>query len=377
MTDNLYEHITSRRFGEVGNYDFFGNEKGEFVQLQHHNFDPSAVTGWKIHLSVDPRDIAQATSILYGIYEKFGAVVFKVTDPEKAKKYNDPKISAQQAGKIFTLYDAGEKNWLRIIQAIENEFRQAAIRPGQPVVEDIRTEGSEYIYRRNDHSPDGEYVSAEKAAQINPRNPANPYNYPDPLRGLQLSHLFGASAEKIVREWFLRQNWQFVQSSREGHVMRADLPEMAEEQHSNFAAKLASRNVTAKIVHSKSFQKHVIQLGIKDYVTLRDRFSEKKMGISDYNWQYGTSPREGAFMRIDLGNLGETQRWTLRQNLIAHGIEAKVVHSHTFKRDFMQVGSEDLVKLLDIINAPPAAPAETTPGANRIARPGSGDTIRM
>jgi hypothetical protein len=171
--------------------DGFNVTSGGFIQFDQFPNKPNNLTGWKIHLSVDPRDVTRATEIIADIYRSHHAKIFKVTNPKNTIGFANPADS--QAGKMFTLYDTGEKNWPEIMREIEARFKAQGIKPSHPVGEDVHVKGSQYAYRRNDlnpHAPAGSeesYVPASEARKINPHQPHNPYNIHDPLEHVDLS----------------------------------------------------------------------------------------------------------------------------------------------------------------------------------------------
>lgn len=195
MTDiplhQIYHHAYKAERGNVQGYSFKPvmdktYQRMNFIQFQAPAFQSQNLSGWKTHLSVHAEDTAHATGILLDIYRQHGGIAFKVATPETMEYFTNPAIGDQQAGKVFTLYDAGEKTWPTIINEIESRFSRAGIRSGCPVVEDMHVPGARYSYRRNDQDNSGKYVFAEVAREINPNNPANPYNKPDPLEGFKV-----------------------------------------------------------------------------------------------------------------------------------------------------------------------------------------------
>jgi len=184
---NAYDYALEAGLGEIGAFRFDPTVEG-YVRFYAPSYrDGQKRNGWKTHLSVDAADAGRAADIVLRAYEQFGGIIFKVATPEELAK--DAVISPDdpQIGKVFTLVDMGEKNWPRLIQKIEDDFHAAGIAPGRPVIEDAPVAGSLYAYRRNDKNPATKgYVSAEDAKKINPRNPSNPFNVPDPLESLIL-----------------------------------------------------------------------------------------------------------------------------------------------------------------------------------------------
>ena len=194
MPENAYNKALDQHIGQTGDYYFQNTGKG-FINFLHPSLNTDDLTGWKTHFSVNSADVPRATDVVLDVYQKHGGKAFKVTDPDLSSRFSDPASSGGQAGKMFTLYDAGEKNWPEMITEIERGFEDAQIRPGVPVIEDKPIPGSKYAYRRNDLDRDGNYVSAKEAARINPYNTANPYGQHDPLSGFELNDVEPAHAE--------------------------------------------------------------------------------------------------------------------------------------------------------------------------------------
>jgi hypothetical protein len=183
--DKLYAEILRKGYAEA---EGFGcHRRNGFIFFENTSIKPAPQTGWKFHLSIAPGDVQAATDIVTDVCKKYGARSFKVTDPDTTRMFANPIAAGGQAGKVFTLYDQGEKNWPQMMREIERRFQEAHIKPGLPVAGDARVPGSHYAFRRNDLGPNGAYVAASEAKQINPANPANPYNKRDPLAGFAIT----------------------------------------------------------------------------------------------------------------------------------------------------------------------------------------------
>ena len=133
---------------------------------------------------------------------------------------------------MFTLYDAGEpvSALQGITYTIEQRFRQAALLEGPKVVEEIKVVGSRYSYRRNDRRLDGSYIDAKEARKVNSRNPANPFNQLDPVGTLQMSHLFGESAERLIGQWLTEQDWRLFRTADSQMLLHATYTHLSEEE---------------------------------------------------------------------------------------------------------------------------------------------------
>jgi hypothetical protein len=477
MPQNNYDYAHQMGAGQVGAYRFVP-VNGSFIQFMGRDFKDENITGWKTHLSVSAQDVQRATDIVLSVYHKYGGQVFKVTTPKVTADFADPARSGGQAGKMFTLYDAGEKNWPAIIHDIEQRFQEAGIKPGPPVVEDAKVAGSQYSYRRNDRDPSGEYVAASDARRINPANPSNPYNQHDPLAGFQVQnqpradgraqpevaqrapqnpvppggqsrtngplesasvyHDLHASLGDNVRNVSVRTGLngmpeyvvtipstfsrsEFARAGINGAnlertaingqehqvvIPAKQLPQNIQRDAAffhnleqaglpvNTAYRTGNGSVNAYVVEvPASFSRgNLASLGIDPNQIQRRAGSNgnyhemvipvaaaQQAGMTTFTppartapvrpssdliaqqeWQPMSSPREGAVMRADASGMNEAQRNVLLQDLKAKGIDARVVHSNTFNRDYVQVQQHDFAAL-DRAREPVRAPAVARP----------------
>jgi hypothetical protein len=272
-------------------------------------------TGWKTHLSVNAADVRRATDIIMDVYKQYGGVAFKVTNPETTEVFANPAISGGQAGKMFTLYDVGERNWPQILREVERGFKEAHIRSGPPVVEDAPVPGSDYAFRRNDRGPNNKYIAASDAKRINPTNPANPYGQADPLDGLDVRSPSAQYNARAYENSIARQRWQGMNSpNAQGilrPVMRADVDSMGGEQRAELLRALKSRGIRADVVHSNTFNRDYVQVEETYFGELGDAVAQGRAlasgknsamtpsGLAAEEWRFGALGKfAGKFSRM-------------------------------------------------------------------------------
>ncbi|WP_238231100.1 5'-3' exonuclease [Methylobacterium hispanicum] len=129
--------------------------------------------GWKIHVSVDPGQVAEAWDALLPIAAE-ARLQAKVAGPSLLARLGDP--ANRQAGKTLVLYaetapDVGR--WRAILARVEEALDKAGVAPGPRVAGDRPISGSSYLQRRADRGRDGRYASGPAAY--------NPFGWPDPF----------------------------------------------------------------------------------------------------------------------------------------------------------------------------------------------------
>jgi len=210
----------------------------------------------------------------------------------------------EQSGKMIVLYDTGTPGWDNRMRDIENILKDNDIRPGSPVKGDRRIAGSRYGFYRNDgNDGTGGYISAENAARS----------------GLPESVRYNP---KGLYDPFMNIDVSNVYAAR-------NLPLVAPSPPTP--------------IHS----------GV-------DLVSQQK-------WEGMTSPREGSVLRADASNMDVGQRQVLMSQLKSRGVDAKVVRSNTFGKDYIQVSPEDAAKLIDT-NVANKANNRTSPSPSTARR---------
>ena len=183
MIKNAYNNALEDKFGSCGVYNFSPGGGSSCIRFLHEFSLEREASGWKTHLSVDADYVESATDIVIDVCAQHGVAAFDVSN---FKKTRVSAPSSGGAGEIFTLYDTGEYSWAQIICDLEEEFQKAGIPAGPPIIGDSQVPGSHgYCFRRNS-GPYRDALSTVEAGAINPKNPSNPYNLPDPIKGVNL-----------------------------------------------------------------------------------------------------------------------------------------------------------------------------------------------
>ncbi len=149
---------------------------------------PVPDAGWKIHLSIDPDQVAAAWDAMLPEISK-EPILVKVMTPPLHDQIADP--DDRQAGKGIVVYAAGcpygtsAAFWSRLLTSVEGVLRTAGVPPGWAVMGDRPIRGSNYAFARADKDPMGRYASEIEAF--------NPYGFGGPFDDVQVS-----SRERIV-----------------------------------------------------------------------------------------------------------------------------------------------------------------------------------
>ena len=135
--------------------------------------------GWKIHVSVDPGQVAQAWDAILPVAAE-ARLQAKVAGPSLLARLGDP--ANRQAGKMVVLYaetapDVGR--WRAILAQVEDALQKAGVVPGPRVAGDRPVSGSTYLQRRADRGRDGRYASGPAAY--------NPFGWPDPFEDVSIA----------------------------------------------------------------------------------------------------------------------------------------------------------------------------------------------
>jgi len=135
---------------------------GGFFQVMEKG-EGAGMTGWKLHVSVAPKDVGAAWDVLYPFLEERGIALAKVAMPDTARKLGNP--NHPQAGKMITVYaDETPRPWAEIAACMEGILHDAGIRPGPEVAGEAKLFASRYTTFRNDLDAAGRYVKAEAKA---------------------------------------------------------------------------------------------------------------------------------------------------------------------------------------------------------------------
>ncbi|AHE68413.1 hypothetical protein [Legionella oakridgensis] len=129
-------------------------------------------TGWKLHLSVDPEQVAVAWSLIYPILMAHKVTGIKLLSPSVlARKLEEgEEARAEVSCKQFTIYQfqnktIGPVDWLNIIQEIEHALRAHDISQGPKPMANNAIAGSQYFSYRNDTHPVSQKYLSDKAAE--------------------------------------------------------------------------------------------------------------------------------------------------------------------------------------------------------------------
>lgn len=143
----------------VNDYSFLPSHNG-FVQMFSDSASTVKQTGWKFHLSVDPKDVPKAWQIFaeYAMTHK-NIHVAKVAGPAVVEEFSDGSPDNGQLGKMITAYDSGTEPWGVILSDIEHLFTKNGIRPGYAVRDDKQVSGSRFTFYRFSGGP-GKYIPA-------------------------------------------------------------------------------------------------------------------------------------------------------------------------------------------------------------------------
>ncbi len=140
-------------------------------------------TDWKLHLTIDPQDVAKALDLLLPYFINNGIGPFKVADKQNIEIMHNP--NGEQRGKMFTICDKNDIN-LNCINEIESILRSNGIRPSCEVIGDQNISGSRYISYRNDTDLMGNYISAAEVRAMNVHEFSNPFKKVNPFEGIIL-----------------------------------------------------------------------------------------------------------------------------------------------------------------------------------------------
>lgn len=72
---------------------------------------------------------------------------------------------------------------------------------------------------------------------------------------------------------FAQQIWTTMHSPEHGLVVRADTTSMEESEREGLLEELASHGISAKIIHSNTFNCDYIQMAESDYLDLKGKLS--------------------------------------------------------------------------------------------------------
>jgi|GEM_PF-1411010 len=127
---NNLDVLRAARKEESDYIAYFDNiERYIFLQKQVANIgdNPEKITGWKIHVSINPTKISQAWGIIMPILIEYGVHMFKVAKPLCCANYKEEGF---QPGKEIVVYGASSRedlDWLNILQRIYSALMQNGI----------------------------------------------------------------------------------------------------------------------------------------------------------------------------------------------------------------------------------------------------------
>jgi hypothetical protein len=145
--------------------------------------------GWKLHISVDPKDIERAFDIaaplLFRLFPNFKVIDINTDNYRALSSAPDEKLTGlhlrEKYGRQITVYfGTGESIQLSntkairaFLEQINKLFHEKSIKPGKIPASDAKIDS--YFSVRNDMGLDQEYLSAEQVgAQYNPLNRKSP-----------------------------------------------------------------------------------------------------------------------------------------------------------------------------------------------------------
>lgn len=201
LKDNIGKRVGNYLFYSLEAYIYFScssnkEEKDKPAKIDKRSIFAAqkAEAGWKLHISVDPSQISAAWAIIYPILME-NEISAKILAPDVLKRKPIEEVS----GKQFTIYQFRHKHidagtWIKIMQRIENEFRQHGIGSGVIPPANKQIPNSEYFSYRNDTDLSGKYVSDATAQRyvdmhIHEDPQLLPYNLPkdnDPFEEVTL-----------------------------------------------------------------------------------------------------------------------------------------------------------------------------------------------
>lgn len=168
-----------------------------WLQGKAEGYQSSDKTGWKIHISVDEKDLSRAWDIAVQEFLQTGVEAFKGALKGTAEKHNNP--DHPQAGKMIVLYETkngpSRDKLEMMLGRIEGAFSEAGIGTGAAVNVDRPIEGSRFFFYRNQNGKDGQYISSKEAQGYS--SPHNPTHQPDSMSNIKVPDLSAMEKAKV------------------------------------------------------------------------------------------------------------------------------------------------------------------------------------
>lgn len=196
-----------RVLGKTESYQLQETTHGYF-EVFVKNVSAMGHVGWKLHLSIDAKDVPRAWNELTDFLIESKFYTFKVLKPELIADCNDKEDP--QAGKAIVVYFSQyQPDYQFLVEGIERILAKHRIKSGAVVRGDRLISGSKYIYYCNQTGLDGKYMEAEERLKLPLGQQYNPSNLPDPLKNVNIAHVYDKARQEGERTLAACKAWRW------------------------------------------------------------------------------------------------------------------------------------------------------------------------
>ena len=150
---------------------------------------------WKLHLFADSKaDWHELSKAILPFLIK-NNVDFKTVNQKKSAEDIFLRNGEPQFGKAFTIYPNNQQEFEMIVRELDIEITKAELSKVAGLDGNVHNMAYEknlgdtgrIFYRAGNHPDNGGYIDAETSKKINPENPYNPFDIPDPFKKIDFN----------------------------------------------------------------------------------------------------------------------------------------------------------------------------------------------
>ncbi len=161
------------------------------VWMQHNGPSAGIDYKWKMHIAATGVTDWERVARVIVPWLIANGVTFKTIQPDEFAISRILTTASAQYAKAFTIYPGNADEFMMIARGLDKLMTGANLQKNI-TFGDAHNMAFEHslghsgrLFYRVERTPDGKYMSATQARQINPQNPFNPFNEPDPF-----AHMF-------------------------------------------------------------------------------------------------------------------------------------------------------------------------------------------